>query len=222
MIKRLKACLPGQTKAAFTILLAGSLFMSGVAVANDSVQQLKQKLQQLSSFQANFSQNVTDIDKTVLQQASGKLVLSQPNKLYWELLPPNESVLIADGETVWSLDPFLEQVVAYEQTAATQSNPLILLTDPTNQEWAEFNIVSSMVDGKQTFTITPKVNSGNIEKLSLFFGEKNQLVSIETTDAQFQVSRLTFSAIRQNQPVASNLFDFALPAGYELDDQRSQ
>ena len=77
----------------------------------DAKQQLKVKLSLLATYQANFTQTVVDIENTLLQQASGRIVLQQPNKLYWELFEPNESVLLADGDNIWNVDPFLEQVV---------------------------------------------------------------------------------------------------------------
>ena len=57
----------------------------------DAKQQLKIKLTSLATYQANFTQTVVDIENTLLQQATGRIVLQQPNKLYWELFEPNES-----------------------------------------------------------------------------------------------------------------------------------
>lgn len=183
---------------------------------NDAKQQLKAKLSQLTTYQASFSQTVTDIENTVLQQAVGKIVLQQPDKLYWELLAPNESVLLADGTNIWNIDPFLEQVVVYSADSALENNPLVLLSNPESDKWQEYTV--NIKDSQ--FVITPLVPNGGIEALKLVFDD-DKLVELQSTDTQQQTSKLIFSAIQQNQAVADTQFVFVQPEGYELDDQRN-
>ncbi|MCF2947036.1 outer membrane lipoprotein chaperone LolA [Paraglaciecola aquimarina] len=204
----------------FSFILCFSTLLNGFCYAqNADVQQLLQeKLVNFKSFQAQFTQIVVDIDKTVLQQANGMLYLQQPNKLRWELFPPNENTLIADGDTLWNLDPFLEQAVAYSQKAQIENNPLILLTDPKSSDWKNYQVT---VENKK-FVITP-VGSANlgIVQLVLMFDNNEQLVSLETKDSQGQVSSLVFTKIKQNVTLAGSHFSFSLPTGWELDDQRA-
>ena len=193
------------------------IFSSATTVAAelDAKQQLKTKLAMLASYQASFTQQVVDIENTLLQQANGRLVLQQPNKLYWELYAPNESVLLADGQNIWNVDSFLEQVVVYKADSALENNPLILLTDPNSDKWLEYNVRQS----NQQFIITPTTLDGGIESLKLVF-DGNTLIELESQDSQQQTSLLKFTDIQQNQTVASDTFIFVKPQGYELDDQR--
>lgn len=202
-----------------SVIFLSSLLFSVISSADtvDAKQALKASLLQLKSYQADFEQTVVDIDKTVLQQAKGILFLQQPNKLYWELLSPNESTLIADGQTLWNIDPFLEQVVAYSQSSAIDNNPLILLSDPNSSDWQNFNVTAE----KNVFVITPIQSSGSIDKLRLVFSSNNQMIELQTTDVQQQVSTLLFSNISINPKLAADKFTFSLPKGYELDDQRA-
>ena len=110
----------------------------------DAKQQLKVKLSLLATYQANFTQTVVDIENTLLQQASGRIVLQQPNKLYWELFEPNESVLLADGDNIWNVDPFLEQVVVNSADVALDNNPLILLTNPDSSNLLSVNQITNL------------------------------------------------------------------------------
>lgn len=204
----------------FTWLLISSLCLVSHVFAQDSAndvkQELKDKLYNLRTYQANFTQTVTDSEGTVLQQAKGKIAMSQPNKLYWELLEPNESVLLADGNTLWNIDSFMEQVVAYDQNSAIENNPLILLTDPYSQKWQDYSVAVSV----EQFIIEPISATGSIEVLRLFF-KGDQLLGLETRDTQQQTSRLAFSDIQQNKDIQQSMFSFSLPMGYELDDQRN-
>lgn len=204
----------------FTWLLISSFCLASQVFAQDSAtdvkQELKDKLYNLRTYQANFTQTVTDSEGTVLQQAKGKIAMSQPNKLYWELLEPNESVLLADGNTLWNIDSFMEQVVAYDQSSAIENNPLILLTDPYSQKWQDYSVAVSV----EQFIIEPISATGSIEVLRLFF-KGDQLLGLETRDTQQQTSRLAFSDIQQNKDIQQSMFSFSLPMGYELDDQRN-
>jgi outer membrane lipoprotein carrier protein len=197
----------------FITVLLNSTFT--LATDIDPKQQLKVKLAMLSTYQANFTQTVVDIENTLLQQASGRIVLQQPNNLYWELFEPNESVLLADGDNIWNVDPFLEQVVVYGSGAALENNPLILLTNPDSSQWQEFEVSQS----DDQFIITPLVFNGGIESLRLVF-DGDTLVELESQDGQQQKSVLLFTDIKQNHSLPVDTFIFVMPDGYELDDQR--
>jgi outer membrane lipoprotein carrier protein len=197
----------------FITVLLNSTFT--LATDIDPKQQLKVKLAMLSTYQANFTQTVVDIENTLLQQASGRIVLQQPNNLYWELFEPNESVLLADGGNIWNVDPFLEQVVVYGSGAALENNPLILLTNPDSSQWQEFEVSQS----DDQFIITPLVFNGGIESLRLVF-DGDTLVELESQDGQQQKSVLLFTDIKQNHSLPVDTFIFVMPDGYELDDQR--
>jgi outer membrane lipoprotein carrier protein len=197
-----------------TAVLLNSTF--GFATDMDAKQQLKVKLAELATYQANFTQTVVDFENTLLQQATGRFVLQQPNKLYWELFEPNESVLLADGDNIWNIDPFLEQVVVNDADVALENNPLILLTNPDSSQWQEFEVSQSA----SQFIITPRELKGGIESLRLVF-KGDTLVELESQDGQQQKSLLLFSEIKQNHSLPADTFIFVMPDGYELDDQRS-
>jgi outer membrane lipoprotein carrier protein len=197
----------------FITVLINSTFV--LCAETDAKQQLKVKLALLATYQANFTQTVVDIENTLLQEAAGRIILRQPNNLYWELFEPNESVLLADGTNIWNIDPFLEQVVVYGANAALENNPLILLTNPDSTQWQKFDV--SRLDSQ--FIIKPRELNGGIESLRLVFNG-DTLIEIESQDGQQQKSLLLFSEIQQNHSLPADTFRFVMPEGYELDDQR--
>jgi outer membrane lipoprotein carrier protein len=197
----------------FITVLLNSTFV--LCAETDAKQQLKVKLALLGTYQANFTQTVVDIENTLLQEAAGRIILRQPNNLYWELFEPNESVLLADGTNIWNIDPFLEQVVVYGANAALENNPLILLTNPDSTQWQKFDV--SRLDSQ--FIIKPRELNGGIESLRLVFNG-DTLIEIESQDGQQQKSLLLFSEIQQNHSLPADTFRFVMPEGYELDDQR--
>lgn len=179
--------------------------------------ELKMKLSKLVSYSANFSQSISDISGKELQRSSGTLTLKTPNMLRWETQLPDETLLIADGTTVWNVDPFVEQVTVMQQKSLTQNNPLMLLVSDDEKQW---NAVT--VEKKESrFLVVSQDENANIVSLNIVF-DGDQLTRLQSTDRQQQKSLLIFSNIAQNQPVAQSLFSYEIPENYIIDDQRSQ
>jgi outer membrane lipoprotein carrier protein len=201
--------------------------MSSIALCAESVAQdaqtvtpkteLKIKLSKLVSYSARFSQSISDITGKELQNSSGQLTLKTPNMLRWETQLPDETLLIADGTTVYSVDPFVEQVTLMQQASITQNNPLMLLVSDDEKQW---NTV--IVEKTQSrFVVISKDENANIVSLNIEFNG-DELSRLQSTDRQQQKSLLVFSNIAQNQPVPQSLFTFDIPINYIVDDQRNQ
>jgi outer membrane lipoprotein carrier protein len=137
--------------------------------------------------------------------------------LRWETQLPDEALLIADGTTVYSVDPFVEQVTVMQQASITQNNPLMLLVSDDQKQW---NTV--IVEKTQSrFVVISKDENANIVSLNIEFNG-DELSRLQSTDRQQQKSLLVFSNIAQNQSVPQSLFTFDIPTNYIVDDQRNQ
>ena len=179
--------------------------------------ELKMKLSKLVSYSANFSQSISDISGKELQRTSGTLTLKTPNMLRWETQLPDETLLIADGTTVWNVDPFVEQVTVMQQESITQNNPLMLLVSDDDKQWNEV-----IVERKESrFVVVSQDENANIVSLTIEFNG-DQLMRLQSTDRLEQRSLLVFSNIEQNQTVAQSVFSYQIPESYIVDDQRSQ
>lgn len=190
--------------------------MSFNLAAADEKAQLREKLAKLHSLSAEFAQTVTDAQGEMLQQLRGKLTLQQPQKLYWQVYEPNENLLIADGTTLWQVDPFVEQVIAINQQQAIANNPMVLLTSNEAKDWQDFAVTRQ----QDKWLVTALQQEAPIASLLLVF-EQDSLTGFSLTDRQGQISQFVFSQIKQNQQVDPKLFIFTLPSGYDLDDQRN-
>nr|WP_297349262.1 outer membrane lipoprotein chaperone LolA [uncultured Glaciecola sp.] len=213
-----------QAITAAAVVTVSAITMSRVAISAESVEltvtpktELKIKLSKLVSYSASFSQSISDITGKELQRSSGQLTLKTPNMLRWETLLPDETLLIADGTTVYSVDPFVEQVTVMQQASITKNNPLMLLVSDDEKQW---NAVT--VEKKQSrFIVVSSDENANIVSLNIEFNG-DQLSRLQSTDRQQQKSLLIFSNIAQNQSVPQSLFLFDIPTNYIIDDQRNQ
>jgi outer membrane lipoprotein carrier protein len=216
-----------QTVSIAAVIGVSLITMSSIAISAESVVQdaqtvtpkaeLKIKLSKLISYSARFSQSISDITGKELQNSSGQLTLKTPNMLRWETQLPDEALLIADGTTVYSVDPFVEQVTVMQQASITQNNPLMLLVSDDQKQW---NTV--IVEKTQSrFVVISKDENANIVSLNIEFNG-DELSRLQSTDRQQQKSLLVFSNIAQNQSVPQSLFTFDIPTNYIVDDQRNR
>lgn len=197
--------------------IVGVIVASGLTMpisAQEPKQQLMQKLQQLQSFSAKFEQVVVDAQDNVVHEAAGSIALAQPNNLRWHTTDPDEILLIANGESVYQIDYFVEQVSIISQSDAVNNNPMMLLTSTEQSDWEQFNV--TMLDNG--FEIIAK-EQGPISSLTLVF-ENDLLTSIQSLDSQEQKSQLVFTDQIQNKPLSLAIFEPSMPAGFIIDDQR--
>src|SRR5690554_5428418 len=118
-------------------LLVGLTIATPSAANNQAERQvLLERLNQLTIFEADFAQQVTDAQGDVVQQLHGHLALARPNLLHWQTDAPDEMLMIADGQNLWYYNPFVEQVTIYQQDNAVAQSPLLLLLDGANEAWA--------------------------------------------------------------------------------------
>ncbi len=201
----------------FFSLVAISAAAHAGGESGEAREALKQKLNAMEQYRADFSQQVTDNEGTLVHEANGTLVMARPDKLRWETAAPDETLLIADGQAVWNVDTFVEQVTIMDQQAAVSDNPIILLTTSAPDVWDDFNITASANDGG--YVISPVEKGGQVKTLTLVFDE-NILSSLAMTDAQLQTSKLVFSEIQTQFTPEPGLFVVDVPDTYVVDDQR--
>jgi outer membrane lipoprotein carrier protein len=207
----------GTLVLVFSCLFAPVFAQTEDKVSSSAKQELQNLLSEFTSFQAIFSQVITDAEGDELQRSSGSISLLTPNKIRWETNEPDESLLIADGETVWNVDHFVEQVTVMDQKAITDSNPLMLLVSDDNSQWNKVSVSKN----KRTFTIISTDPEASISQLDLVF-DSGQLTSLSSYDRQRQTSLLVFTDVQQNQEVIENTFRFSVPDAYIIDDQRTK
>ena len=192
------------------------VFSQSVFADEQAKEIIKAKLAALNTYSADFQQTVMDATGEELQTAEGKIYLSQPQKLYWETLEPNEMQLIADGATLWHIDPFVEQVIAIDQKNAVQNHPIMLLAQQGSSLWSKY-LVEKRAENE--FLLTNLDSESDFISLTITFKDEN-LMGLSILDKMEQRNTLKFSRVIQNTTIDQEVFRFTLPEGYDLDDQR--
>jgi len=179
---------------------------------------LRAILARFNQLEAGFVQEIRDINGELLQASKGNVVLQKPQKLKWSVTEPEESILIADGNTVFNIDPFVEQVTLIDQSDLTQNNPLMLLVSDDESQWNGVNIQQE----GNVFTLSPVEQNSSIVSVMLTFDEKKRLQRLHSTDKQQQQNVIVFQNLSTSVTISANEFMYATPEGWVVDDQRNQ
>lgn len=135
--------------------------LSTFASANDA-QDLKDILFGVNDYKGRFIQEIKAKDNQVLQTNEGEMTLLRPNNFKLEVKSPDESIIVADGTSVYYFDAMLEQVTIYPFQRELNSSPLILLVAKDDATWNNYE-VSKISENE--FKITPKNTSSLIAQI---------------------------------------------------------
>jgi outer membrane lipoprotein carrier protein len=180
----------------------------------------------LSFFSANFTQQIIDLQGQVLLEGSGTIAMSKPNLIHWQTITPDETLLVSDGNTLWSYDPFIEQASAYSLAKSIHNTPILLLTSDEPTLWQAYQVIKAPTAKAHTshFEVLPLTDNGQIKKLTLSFSEgaANDLAlsALSFEDATGQISEISLTQFDAKVKPADSLFKFTLPQGVRLEDER--
>lgn len=193
-------------------LISCSLSVNALSV---EAQNLKDKLAIFENINATFAQRVTSSEGKLLNESSGKLTISRPGKFYWQVLIPDEELIVSDGETIWYYSPFIEQVTLINFDDAINGTPFALLSGATDKQWANY-----AVEQKGDHFSVVNTNQPQATTFIFEFDKNNNVAKFVVVEQQGQKSEFILTH-KKNSPVPdSSLFHFNIPAGVEVDDQR--
>ncbi len=202
-------------RIAFLLALIGaSLSHASLWAASDSITELKEYLNGLTSLSADFRQ-ITLVpgaggEQTV--ESSGRLFLQRPGRFRWEYDTPSEQVIIADGKRVYLQDTELNQVSHRSQQAALDGTPAqLLVSDRPVEEFFELSPLSRD-DGRVWVELQPKAEDSQVVRLQIAFID-GQLDTLLMEDRFGQLTRFIFTGIERNPTLSDAMFEFKRPIG---------
>jgi len=186
------------------------------AYSEDSKQELIKKLNLFDFFSSDFSQQVQNFDGNAIQNGKGTLTVKKPNRVYWHTTEPDETLIISNGETLWFYDPFVDQATAYTLQKIIANTPILLLTTDSQLLWANYQVSEI---SKDHFIIQAIDENSQVKKLEIKFNG-DILAQLIIVDATQQKSTITLTKLDRKLEPDDKLFQFELPQGVNLDDQR--
>ncbi|MFT6987328.1 MAG: outer membrane lipoprotein carrier protein [Psychromonas sp.] len=186
------------------------------AMATTDAGLLKEKLAKFSQINAEFSQVVTSPEGNLLNESWGKLTISRPGKFRWQVITPEEELIVSDGKTMWLYSPFIEQVTLVNLSDAIEGTPFVLLSGATEKQWDNYTV--KMKDNK--FTIKNADHQLHDNTFIFEFNDADNISKFTVIEEQGQQSEFKLSHKSLTAPLKADFFDFQIPVGVDIDDQR--
>lgn len=177
---------------------------------------LKEKLAKFKIINANFIQVVTNPEGEVINKSEGRLTISRPGKFRWEVLTPEEDLIISDGTTMWMYSPFIEQVTLINLSDAIAGTPFILLSGADDKQWENYAV--SKDDNR--FTIKNTMEQEHNNSFVFEFSKSGNIDTFVVIEEQGQRSEFKLTHQSLTQKINADYFRFQIPEGVEIDDQR--
>lgn len=199
------------TKMSLAILLSVS---ASFALA-DAQQVLQQRLEKITNYSAKFTQRVTSSKGKMIQNGTGNFKVKRPDLFRLDTVKPEETSLISDGDTLWYYDPFVQQVTARDVEDAVNNTPFVLLTSSNSSNWGKYTVTQS----SNTFTLKPKSKQSAIKQFTIYIDPNGTIRNFSSTNREGQINSYMLN-YTSTKPLSNATFDFKVPKGVELDDQR--
>lgn len=203
-------------RLALSSFALASVVASPMTFANDDAATLRAKLGKIESLHATFTQEVTDINKRVIQSGNGIFAIAYPQQFYWHLTEPDESLIVADGTSLFIYNPFAEEVTVMDIAQAVEASPMALLVHRDDKTWSQYNVSQSK---DNCFSVVPKSTDASLTSVTVCFNQQT-LSRFSLLDDQGNLSQFTLTEQRSVKEGEKSLFHFAIPDNVDIDDQR--
>lgn len=197
------------------VLLSVFLLLPLTVQASDS-SLLQEKLAKFLQINAQFTQVVINQEGKVLNESTGQLSTSRPGKFRWQVVTPEEELIVSDGKTMWLYSPFIEQVTLLNLDDAIAGTPFLLLSGANEQQWNRYSVKKEA----NRFTVKDK-NPNSADNIFIFeFNDVGNISKFIIIDEQQQRSEFSLTHSMLTQYLTDDYFEFKIPAGVDIDDQR--
>ena len=197
-----------------TLSVVMSMWQSAYAQTDSEL--LQQKLSKFTSIQANFAQQVINPEGEVIQNSWGQLTIARPGNFHWEVTKPDEELIVSNGQNMWLYSPFIEQVTIMKFSDAIAGTPFALLSGANAEEWANFDVKKI---GEQ-FIVENNKQEVKGNEFIFTFDSTDNVTEFIVEEAQGQKSIFKLSDTKQGPKLTKGFFEFKIPQGVEIDDQR--
>jgi chaperone LolA len=195
------------------------LFISHVVLAEEKQNPLDYFLTKLESFQADFTQTLSNEQGVSLETSSGVVYMQNPSKFRWVYQEPYAQLIVTDGKTLWLYDEDLAQVSIRDIEESINNTPAAIISGQENIDKYYVTVDMGKIEGYDWIELTPKDVENQYNSVRLGFDDNNLGMMI-MFDNLGQVTRIDFHNPVRNKRFGGPLFTFETPEGVDVVDER--
>ena len=198
---------------------AETMVSAGAPVSKDLKQvldRLQRHYHDTNSFTAKFNEEIASVGAPK-KNRTGMVSFRKPGRMRWEFDDPEKQTIVSDGETLYSFDPDLNQVVETPLKQALKSSSatsFLLGIGNINRDFKAAFAHPATPTGLVDLILDAKTGGYKIE-VGLDPKSYN-LMTLTLTDQLGDVTRIDFSDIHDNVELPDSIFAFKTPAGADV------
>lgn len=201
------------------VVLVGWFSLS--ASAQDISEAIQKQYKSITSFQTEFSQELTNAASGESEARNGTIWYQKPKYIRWQTTHPEEELLVCKNDVVW--DYFPEEKVAYKYSLEERFDSKTMLEfisgevnleqdfriqkqeeDTENSDWTKANLI-------------PKNPEPSLVKATIWVDRQENLIrQVLLVDFFGNTNQLTFEDIQLNVDMEEDMFAFEPPDGVEV------
>jgi outer membrane lipoprotein carrier protein len=220
LARLLSACL------GISLLLAVQAVLAADPSPDAVVHSVQERYDATQNFAADFKQEMRIEAGGQVIKSSGKVWFQRPGRMRWEYLVPEQQTIVADGTTLWIVQPADNQVLkAPLQHAFESRTPVSFLLGVARIE-KDFRatLLSPGDDGRLRLQLDPlQAEDGSLGSLVLDVDRKSyDVVAATIRDPLGNSTRVELHDVQRNVAVDESLFRFERPAGMDVIEAPTQ
>lgn len=179
-----------------------------------SIEELRNFVQNFSSFRANFVQTQPDESTFSANQSSGYMVIEKPGRLLWIYQQPEHQEIISDAINLWIYEEELDQATVRPLASVQADFPMRWLLFKESVEDNFEVIVGKKSNGISWFNLTPK-NNTFFQSLDVAI-KGDELVQIWMYQNTDNITKVVFHDAQINPKLSNSQFTFVPPKGVDV------
>ena len=185
----------------------------------------------LSTYTAEFEQQVQDAQGRSVARGRGTLWVQRPGRFRWDYRPVDAAdsgggadgggadsgqLLLADGRNLWLYERDLAQATVRDAASADAAAPMLLLSGDAAQIEGAFSLSAGPDrDGLRWVEVRPRATAADFARAELAF-RGNALARMVISDKLGQVTTLLITRSQRNPRLDEALFRFTPPRGVDV------
>jgi outer membrane lipoprotein carrier protein len=189
---------------------------NGAGSLPSTVDAIQHHYQTTDSFSAKFVEEITPVGAPK-RTREGLVYFRKPGRMRWEFKTPNAELVVSDGQTLYSYDPGLNQVVESPLSRALRApgaTEFLLGAGNIKHDFTASTPPSAPSDGLEHVRLTPRKGGEAIEVA--VDPNSHDIRAIRITDELGDATEVRFSDIRNNVSLQDSLFSFQPPPGADI------
>jgi outer membrane lipoprotein carrier protein len=192
---------------------------AGVPVSKELKQvldRLQRHYRETNSFSAKFSEEIATVGAPK-RNRRGTVSFRKPGRMRWEFEAPEVQTIVSDGETLYSYDPDLNQVVETPLKQALKSSSatsFLLGIGNINRDFKAAFAIPAKPTGLIDLILDAKTGGYKIE-IGLDPKTYN-LTTLTLIDQLGDVTKIEFSDVHDNVELPDSTFAFKTPSGADV------